>query len=153
VVSWYEFALFVHILAAAVWVGGGAATQAFALRILRANDPSRMAGFAKDVEKIGVFVFLPASLLVLGFGFALMAEGNWSYDFWVIFGLAVFGLSALTGSLFLGPESGRIGKLVDEHGPEYPEVQDRIKRILAISRIELVLLIAVVFAMVIKPFA
>jgi uncharacterized membrane protein len=152
-VTWYEFALFVHILAAVVWVGGGVTIQALSFRIIRADDPVRMAGFAKDVEKVGMFVFLPASLLVLGFGFALMAEGNWSYDFWVIFGLAVVGLSALTGSLFLGPEAGRIGKLIDAKGPEYPEVQERIKRILMISRIELTLLIAVVFAMVVKPFA
>ena len=52
-----------------------------------------------------------------------------------------------------GPESGRIGKLVEQHGPEHPEVTSRITRILAVSRVELVLLIAVVFAMVVKPFA
>jgi uncharacterized membrane protein len=152
VVTWYEFALFVHILAAIVWVGGGALTQVLAFRIVRADDPVRLAGFAKDMERVGMFVFTPAALIVLGFGFALMAEGSWSYDFWVIFGLAVIGASALTGSLFLGPEAGRIGKLVDARGPEYPEVQDRIRRILVISRIELTLLIAVVFAMVVKPF-
>jgi hypothetical protein len=71
----------------------------------------------------------------------------------VIFGLVVLGLSALTGVAFLGPESGRIGKLVEQHGVEYPEVQARIARILKISRVEAVLLVAVVFAMVVKPFA
>jgi uncharacterized membrane protein len=151
-VTWYEFALFVHILAAVVWVGGGVTTQVLAFRIIRANDPARLAGFGKDIEKVGMFVFTPAALVVLGFGFALVAEGNWDYDFWVIFGLAVVAFSALIGTLFLGPEAGRIGKLVEAHGPEYPEVQDRIKRILMISRIELTLLIAVVFAMVVKPF-
>jgi uncharacterized membrane protein len=152
VITWYEFALFVHILAAVVWVGGGATTQALAFRIIRADDPRRMAGFAKDVEKIGMFVYMPASILVLAFGFVLVSEGNWSYDFWVVFGLVVWGLSALTGMLFLGPESGRIGKLIDAHGPEHPEVGARIRRILMISRIEFVLLVAVVFDMVVKPF-
>ena len=55
--------------------------------------------------------------------------------------------------LFLGPESGRIGKLIDAHGPEHAEVGARIRRILMISRIELLLPIAVVFDMVVKPFA
>jgi uncharacterized membrane protein len=153
VVTWYEFALFEHILAAVVWVGGGVTVQVLAFRLMRANDPVRFAGFAKDIEKVGQFVFTPSAIVVLGFGFALVAEGHWGYDFWVIFGLAVVGFSAAIGTFFLGPEAGRIGRLVQEHGPEYPEVQDRIKRILAVSRIELTLLIAVVFDMVVKPFA
>jgi hypothetical protein len=69
------------MFAAVVWVGGGANTQAMAFRIIRADDPRRMAGFAKDVEKIGMFVYLPASILVLAFGFVLVAEGSWAYDF------------------------------------------------------------------------
>ena len=80
-------------------------------------------------------------------------QGGWGYDFWVVFGLVVSGLSAVTGAAFLGPESGRIGKLIEQHGAEYPEAQARIRRILTVSRFELVLLIAVVFAMVVKPFA
>ena len=152
-VTWYEFALWVHLFGAVIWVGGGIAIQFFAFRIMRTNDPIRLAGFAKDAEWIGTRVFIPVSLLLLVFGFVLMSEGNWSYDFWVIFGLVVFALSALTGMAFLGPESGRIGKLVEQHGVEYPEVQARIKRILMLSRIEVTLLVAVVFVMVVKPFA
>jgi uncharacterized membrane protein len=153
VVTWYEFALWVHTFCAVIWVGGAVAIQFFALRIMRANDPHRLAGFAKDAEWVGMRVFMPASILLLAFGFVLVSEGSWGYDFWVIFGLVVLGLSALTGMAFLGPESGRIGKLVEQHGVEYPEVQARITRILKISRVEAVLLVAVVFAMVVKPFA
>jgi hypothetical protein len=120
--------------------------------MLRANEPVRIAGFAKDVEWLGQRLFIPASLLLLIFGFLLVHEGHWSYDFWVIFGLVVWGLSALSGSAFLGPESGRIGKLIAAHGPEHPEAQARIRRILLISRVEMVLLLAVVFDMTIKPF-
>ena len=151
-VTWYEFALWVHLFAAVVWVGGGIALQLYALRILRADDPVRLAGFAKDTEWIGTRVFMPSSILVLAFGFVLVAEGDWGYPFWVVFGLAVLGLSAVTGMGFFGPESGRIGKLVEAHGVEHPEVQARIKRILKLSRIELALLVAVVFDMVIQPF-
>jgi hypothetical protein len=86
------------------------------------------------------------------FGFLLIHEGDWSYDFWVTFGLAVWAGSALTGSLFLGPESGRIGKLTDEKGADSPEVQARLGRVFRIARIELVFLVLVVFDMTIKPF-
>ena len=152
-VTWYEFAKWVHVFMAVIWVGGGVMTQALAFRLLRANDPHRIAGFAKDIEKIGMLVFLPASVILLVFGFVLVHEGGWGYDFWVVFGLVVSGLSAVTGAAFLGPESGRIGKLVEQHGADYPDAQARIRRILTVSRFELALLIAVVFVMVVKPFA
>ena len=49
-VTWYEFALWVHMFGAVIWVGGGIAIQFFAIRIMRTNDPIRLAGFAKDAE-------------------------------------------------------------------------------------------------------
>ena len=152
-VSTYQWYLMVHILGAVVWVGGGVAMQLQAFRIIRESNSTRVAGFAKDGEWIGTRVFMPASLLLLIFGFLLIHEGHWGYPFWIIFPLAVFAYSALAGALFFGPEAGRIGKLVDAQGADSPEVQRRIKRLLAYSRIETVLLVLVVIDMTIKPFA
>ena len=59
--TWYEFLLFVHISMAVIWVGGGAMIQFFALRIMKATDPMRMAEFGQDVEWIAHRVFIPAS--------------------------------------------------------------------------------------------
>ena len=68
------------------------------------------------------------------------------------FGLAVFfAASFIAGAAFLGPESGRLAKLTAEKGAEDPDVQRRIRRVVMVSRIELVLLIAIVFDMVVKP--
>jgi uncharacterized membrane protein len=151
-VSWYEFALWVHMFCAVIWVGGDIMTQALAIRIMRANDPIRMASFAKDVERIGLWLLTPASILLLAFGFVLVSEGDWGYPFWVIFGLIVLAVAAISGMAFFGPESGRIGKLIEEHGPEHPEVQIRLRRVLVYSRITTVLLVLAVFDMVVKPF-
>ena len=60
---------------------------------------------------------------------------------------------AEVGSSFLGPESGRIAKIVETEGAASPNAQARIKRIFLISRIELVLLLLVVIDMVVKPGA
>ena len=151
-VTLYEGLLFLHILLAVVWVGGGAIIQLYALRALGTNDPARLAGFAKDTEWVATRTFTPAGLLLVASGIWLVEEGSWGFDhFWIAFGLAVYAASFLSGALFIGPELGRIGKLVDEHGVEHPDVQARIKRIFVISRVELVFLIAVVFDMTIKP--
>lgn len=148
----YHWMLFFHILAAVVWVGGSAVTQVYAIRATRTKDPDRVATFAKDVEWIGLHVFLPSSIVLVGLGIGLIADGPWSMgEAWVGFGLAVWILSAVTGSAFLGPEAGRINKVVAEQGVASAEAQRRIRRIFVISRIELALLVLVIFAMVIKP--
>jgi uncharacterized membrane protein len=151
-VTWYEFAKWVHVFTAVIWVGGDIMTQALAIRILRANDPIRMAGFARDVERVGIWLLTPASVLLLAFGFVLVEEGDWGYPFWVIFGLAVLAVAAISGMAFFGPESGRIGKLIEQHGPEHPEAQRRLRRVIVYSRVTTLLLVLVVLDMVVKPF-
>lgn len=150
----YEFALFIHVLTAIVWVGGAIAVQVFAIRTLGREEALEIARFSSDAEVVGMRVFMPASLLLIIAGAWMVYDGPWSLSHeWVALGLALYVLSFLTGMGFLGPESGRISKLTDELGAEHPEVQRRIKRVLLVSRIELVWLLAIVALMVFKPGA
>jgi uncharacterized membrane protein len=103
---------------------------------------------------VGTRIFLPAALILLVSGVLTVRESGGAWDYsqgWVRFGLVVIALSILTGAGFLGPESGRIAKATKTGGVEAPEVQARIRRIFLVSRVELVLLLAVVFDMVVKP--
>jgi hypothetical protein len=59
----------------------------------------------------------------------------------------------LFGSLFLGPEAGRLGKLGQERGPSDPEVKARIARLFMVSRIDLAVIVFVIAVMVYKPGA
>jgi uncharacterized membrane protein len=153
-VDLYEALKSIHVLAAVIWVGGAVAVQFFAAKAQAAADPARMATFAKDAEWVGQRVFMPASLVVLAAGIWAVIEGSWSWgDVWILWGLAGAAFSAIVGATFLGPESGRIGALINERGASDPEVQQRISRIFLISRIEMAILLSVVVVMVIKPGA
>ena len=148
----YELALLVHIVAAVAWVGGATVVQLFALRTFGRDDAMEVARFAGDAEFIGMRVFMPASLVVLLAGAWMVYDGPWALsDTWLAIGLGLFLLSFVTGAGFLGPESGRISSRMSEHGPEDVDVQRRIRRVLLVSRIELVWLLAIVALMVLKP--
>lgn len=150
--SYLEFLLFGHLLAVIAWVGGDLMLQMVYLRA-KAAGPAQVVQFAKDVEWIGLRVLNPAALLVVIFGVLLVIEVE-AYEFsqfWISAGLAMFLASAITGAAFLGPESGRIGKLAGERSSNDPEVQSRIARVAMISRIEFALLVLIVLDMVIKP--
>jgi uncharacterized membrane protein len=152
-ITTYQVYLSVHVLAAVVWVGGAVAVQVFAIRATRSNDNGYLVAITKDIEWLGTRIFIPASLLLVVFGFLLMSEGDVDYQFWVVFGLAVWVASFLTGSAYLGPESGRISKAFEAEGPDSAEGHTRLRRIFTISRIELALLILVVLAMALKPWS
>jgi uncharacterized membrane protein len=153
--TWYEWFKTGHVLAAVLWVGGGATLAIYAIMTQRQNTPAEMASLARKVALIGERLYTPLALIVLGFGFGLMEndQSPWSYDqFFVIFALVGWGVSAATGALFLGPEAKKLGKLMPTRSPEDPEVQYRIRRILLVARFDVILLLAIVFVMTAKPF-
>ena len=137
---------------AVTWVGGDIAIQVLSVRATRAKDPVRTASLTGDIEWMGLRVFMPASILLLIFGIWTASEGNWDFgQAWISIGFAAFLFSFFLGMAFLGPESGRIKKLVQDRSFEDPEVLRRIGRILLFSRIELAVLIVAIWAMVAKP--
>lgn len=149
----YKWLLAFHILFAVVWVGSDVAIQIFVIRAKRAGT-DRVAYFAGEIEWYGTRVLVPSSLAIVILGFILLHESSGAYDLgqgWVTFGFTVWILSFIAGSAYLGPESGRLSKMVGERGPDDPEYRRRISRIFLVSRIELVLLILVVLDMTIKP--
>lgn len=149
--TWYELYLFLHVATAVIWIGGAFMMQGFAIRAAAAPDPVRLVNTAGDIEFLGVRIFTPASLVLLVSGILLVVDGSWDWgEPFVSVGIAVWALSFLAGVTFLGPESGRISKLVDAEGPESVEARRRIRRIFLYSRTELVLLFAVVFMMTVK---
>ena len=150
--TWYTLFKSIHVVAAAIWVGGAAMIQAYAFRILRTGDGKRQAEFSKDTEVVGMRVFIPSALILFLAAIGMMVNLNWSWNQnWIVLGLIAFGLSFALGAGFLGPEGGRIAELIEQQGPESPAVKARIRRILTISRCELIVLLTVIVNMVVKP--
>jgi uncharacterized membrane protein len=149
--TFYEFLLFVHIACAVIWVGGAAMFQFFGLRVLATGDANRLAEFAGSVEWAGMRVLTPASLGALLAGFGLVWESDfWGIgDDWIVIGLILFAISFLAGAGFFGPESGRIKKLIESEGAA--AAQGRIKRLIALTRIDLMILFLIIFDMSVKP--
>src|SRR5262249_35063233 len=105
-------------------------------------------------EHVAGRLFPAMSFVVLGFGIAMTENLSIPYNqFWLIFGLTAWAISAATGILFLGPESKRLNKAAQEYGPKSPQVQARLRRILLVARADVALMFLIVFDMVAKPFS
>jgi uncharacterized membrane protein len=150
--SYYEVLLFLHILATIVWIGAGVCLQFLTFRGRQTKDGQFLQSIGAMSDWLAQRLFIPSSLSVFVLGVLLTIEGPWSFDtLWVDLGLAGFAFSFVTGLFFLRPEGERIGKAIAAHGPRSQEAGFYMKRIDAVQRLELVILVLVVAAMSIKP--
>ena len=150
---WYFVFKMIHVGAAVIWVGGGLFLTIVALLAELADDDDQLLQIGYWAEHVAGRLFPLMSFVVLGFGIAMTANGNIGYDqFWLIFGLVAWALSAATGILFLGPEAKRLNRAAAEHGPKSPQVKARLRRILLVVRFDVALMFLIVLDMVAKPF-
>jgi uncharacterized membrane protein len=148
--TWFTFLLFVHVAAAIVWIGGGLMMQLFGIRASMLGDPVRLANLGPDIEWIANRTFIPASLVGFVSGILLVIESDF-YGFgddWIVIALVLYATTFFAGLLFLGPESGRVGKLMAEG---VPEAGPRMVRLIFLARLDLVLLWLIVYDMTVKP--
>ncbi|MDX6505523.1 MAG: hypothetical protein QOG06_167 [Gaiellaceae bacterium] len=152
--QWYFVFKMLHVGAAVVWVGGGLFLAICAVIAELASNDDQLLQVGYWAETVAGRLFPLMSFVVLGFGIAMTANGDIAYNqFWIVFGLIAWALSAATGILFLGPEAKRLNKAAAAHGPKSPEVQGRLQRILLVVRVDVALMFLIVFDMVAKPFS
>lgn len=149
--SGYELVVFLHVLAAVVWVGAGIGLQLLEVRAKR-SGPERMRFFGQEAEWLSTRLFMPASFASVFFGVWAVAIGPWSFsDAWITAGFAGFVITILVGMGLIAPTSKKLAQIAAERGPQDPEAQRLSRRMMIASRFNMLVLIAVVFDMVVKP--
>jgi len=150
----FQVYLAIHVIAAVIWVGGDVTLTTLGIVFERRQEGEVLAALGRMGTWIGTRVYTPILFVVIGFGIALMHEGHIDYgQFWVIFGLIGWAIAAVVGVGFVGPELGRIDEAARAHGPQSPEVMQRVKRLFIIFRFDTALLILIVLDMSARPFS
>ena len=150
--TWYELLLFLHIVAAIIWLGSGLLIQILAARAERANDAEGLQRVAADAAALGETLFIPASLATVILGVLLVIDGPWAFDMlWIVLGLAGYLGTFLTGVLVMKPGSEKIAALMEQAGGMSPEVAVKTRKLLTKGRFDTVVLYLVVAVMALKP--
>ena len=106
----------VHVLCAALWVGGNFTLNVAINLAYRSRDPGRQSVILHTTEVIGQRIFIPLGLTVVAVGVWLVLRYDSVYDFgdfWVSYGLMAFIVTFLVGAGFLGPRSGKVAAAID----------------------------------------
>lgn len=96
----YDWLLFLHIVAAMVWVGGLVAPNVLVLVVLRSGRSDEVARFVSALRVVGPATLAPAMLGVVGFGVWLVLDSDaWSFgQTWVWLALVLFGVAFVVGA-------------------------------------------------------
>ena len=148
----YRVLLFFHIGAAVLWVGGSALLSLLALRLQRGGTSQQLADLAAQVEWFGLRYFMPLGIVTLVVGIALALDDRWDFEMlWIQLGMLGFLISLAVGAGYLGPQSGKLAKLIRERGVEDSQVRAKMDRLLLVARLDSLLLVLIVADMAIKP--
>ena len=147
----YQLLLYVHIVAAVIWVGGAFAIQALAILVSRSDDPMELPRLGRNLELIGARLFAPAATLLFISG-GVMTIQNWSFGRpWIAVSVGLWVLSAVLGAAYLGPRAKRVAALFESEGPSSATARVLIRQMFLVSRLELVSFAVIIALMVFKP--
>ena len=100
----YDLLVLVHVLAAIVWIGAGLMMLLLSTMADRAGDADTFGALVALNTRLGLRLFVPASLLVLVAGLLAVAAGPWSLGaLWLVLALAGFATTFLMGGLVFKP--------------------------------------------------
>jgi uncharacterized membrane protein len=151
---WFAVFKLIHVGVAVFWVGGGIMLTVLALMTQTKDDPEELATVARQAAFVGEKMFAPAGLIVLAMGITMVINDHIGFGTtWVIIGLVGYAATFTTGIAFLAPRAKRVANLRDTKGAAAAETQAAIKEILLIARIDVGVLLIVVFDMLLKPFS
>ena len=100
----FSLLLLGHILGTVALVGGAFMLQILAVLASRSGAPAELAVLARQAAWIGPRVFLPAAVLIVISGLLMASQLGYGLDEpFLLVGLGVIGVAAVTGPAFLAP--------------------------------------------------
>ena len=148
----YKIVLFVHVMAVIMWLGAGVVFQLLGERATASNDEAKMRTLISLGETFGKAYFGALTGTVLLSGLLLVIDGDWGFDHvFIIGGLIGIVASGAIGGAVIGPRSERLQERVGGGGALDAEAVADIVKIKNVGRIDLSIMIVVVFLMTYKP--
>jgi uncharacterized membrane protein len=152
--SWFTVFLAIHILFVVIWIGGGALLTVLGIMAQRTQDGEQLWQIARQAAFAGERIFAPSALIVVAAGVGMVLNIGYGFDhFWLLFGLLGFLTTFVLGIAVLSPMAKRANAMIEEKGPNHPDVQAYGGKILLIARADVAMLLLVIVDMVAKPFS
>lgn len=151
-ITTYKLLLAVHILAAVLWVGGGATLHVMGRLARKSGDRQRMNQFSIDAAYIGPRLYAPLSIILLLVGFPLVDKAGYDMsDTFISIAFAGWIASFLIGILYYSRADKKRAAIVETEGVDSDAFLASYDQVARVNSIELLILVLVVLDMALKP--
>jgi uncharacterized membrane protein len=140
---------FVHVTAAIAWAGGGLYFSAFGTMLESRGDSRSLVSLMRLLGTQGPAVFMPAALVTVISGVALLTLGSVEWPAWSILGIALMAMAFGLCAHIVNAAGDRVVYLMNVGREAQAAVAAR--HLLRLSRFECATMMAIVALMVMKP--
>lgn len=147
--TWYLLLKYIHVLLAITALGTNITYAAWNLR--GAREKEHLSFALRGVSFLDRRVANPAYGLLLLTGLALVWVGSWGFKRWIISTLFLFVLLIVVAVGFYSRTMNRQIEVLDKEGASSPNYQRLAAQAQRVGIISLVIVLAIVFMMVVKP--
>jgi uncharacterized membrane protein len=148
--TWYSLLKFLHVLLAITAVGSNITYGVW--KTLAAREPTNLPFTQRGIAFIDNRVANPAYGLLLITGLILLAVGQWGFRGWIIAALILFALLIVVAIGFYSRVVRQQIQVMDKEGVTSAAYQRLDGQATAYGIASLVIALAIVFLMVVKPF-
>lgn len=146
----YLIVKLLHVLAAMVWLGGGFCLLTIGIIADRTRNAEELLRLMQTIAYLGNRMFVPAALVTLLCGVAMVWVA-WSFsEFWIMLALGGFALSFALGTGIIKPRSDRLLAMAAREGAS-PAVVEQCREVIRHGKLDYVILFLIVVVMVLKP--
>jgi uncharacterized membrane protein len=149
--TWYSLLKFIHVLLAITAVGSNITYAAWNAR--GAMEPQHLAFALKGIKFLDNRVANPAYGLLLLTGLTLVVVGNWGARGWIAAALILFVVLIVVAVGFYSRVTTRQIQALETAGESSPLYQRLAGQARIYGIVSGVIALAIVFLMVVKPFA
>lgn len=149
----YELAIFLHILAGFIWIGGLLFVQSIWQRMILSDSDESARGIYEAIQWSGNRIIIPAALVVLGAGITMVAVNDaWAFSqLWVILALALFGVSAFGFGTWTDKLTARALELLNDEGVKGPTYVAATRTLIRAVQVDGIVVVSILALMVFKP--
>ncbi len=151
--SGYEALKFLHIAAVIAWIGGGIGIFTLQTRLMMANERGPLMAIGGQMESFSKVYFSPlaAATLLTGMFMVGTTDGLSFTDAWILIGFGGIVVSMGIGLGAIRPTGQKLVQESQKTPPDGAAMAGYAKRMRVLTVTNLVLLMVVVWAMVVKP--
>lgn len=149
-VTWYALLKYLHVLLAITALGSNITYAVW--KTLAAREPAHGSFALRGISFIDQRVANPAYGLLLITGLVLLAVGQWGFQGWVIASLILFALLSVVAVGFYARVVRQQIQAMDTEGLASAAYKRLDGQAMIYGIISLVIALAIVFMMVVKPF-